>query len=400
MYEIHCLPEVSREGVTNSLGATDRKMTSVALITSMASTLPNFRGPLVKAMVSRGLKVYALAPDYDDEIWAATLECGAEPLRISMDRTGTRPLRDLLDTYRLSRLLRRLEVDLVFSYFAKPVVFGSVAAKIAGVPNRYALVAGLGFVFTESDQRLSLARKALRLMLVLMYRIGFRACRRVFFQNSEDIEYFVQRRALSRAKACRTNGTGVDIDYFHVEPPNIKPVTFLLMSRLLREKGIREFVSAARHVKSRYPDTRFIVLGATDPNPGGFTSTEIDELFQDGIVEWLGYARDVRPWISQASVYVLPSYREGVPRSTQEAMAMGRPVITTDAVGCRETVEAGINGFLVPVRDSDALALAMIRFVQQPALIESMGKESRRIAEERFNVDEINERILSIMRLD
>jgi glycosyltransferase involved in cell wall biosynthesis len=177
----------------------------------------------------------------------------------------------------------------------------------------------------------------------------------------------------------------------------MKPVTFMLAARMLREKGIVEYAKAARIIKQKHPDTRFILLGSLDTNPGGLSHAEIDGWVAEGILDWPGHVHDVQDWLAQTSVYVLPSYREGVPRSTQEAMAMARPIITTDAPGCRETVVDGTNGFLVPVRNADALAKAMERFILQPDLIEKMGQASRSMAEERFDVRKINQVILRVM---
>src|SRR5690606_27454200 len=153
---------------------------------------------------------------------------------------------------------------------------------------------------------------------------------------------------------------------------------------------------AARTIKARYPEVRFILLGGLDTNPGGISAAEVHSWVEEGLLEWPGHV-NVKPWFEQMSVYVLPSYREGVPRSTQEAMAMGRPVITTDAPGCRETVEHGVNGFLVPPRDVEALVGAMERFIKEPALIETMGKESRRLAEERFDERKVNARLMEFI---
>jgi glycosyltransferase involved in cell wall biosynthesis len=166
---------------------------------------------------------------------------------------------------------------------------------------------------------------------------------------------------------------------------------------LLREKGIVEFAQAAQRIKQRYPNTRFLLLGGLDTNPGALREHEVRSWADAGFLEWHGHVPDVRPYFAQTSVYVLPSYREGVPRSTQEAMAMARPVITTDAPGCRETVVQGVNGFLVPPRDVDALVAAMERFILQPELILSMGQASRKLAEERFDVHKINQRILEVI---
>jgi len=177
----------------------------------------------------------------------------------------------------------------------------------------------------------------------------------------------------------------------------LEPITFTLAARLLREKGIVEFAQAAQRIKQHYPNTRFLLLGRLDTNPGALREHEVRQWAEAGILEWHGHVPDVRPYFAQTSVYVLPSYREGVPRSTQEAMAMARPVITTDAPGCRETVIDGVNGFLVPPRDVDALVRAMERFILQPELIITMGQASRKLAEERFDVHKINQRILAVM---
>ena len=171
-----------------------------------------------------------------------------------------------------------------------------------------------------------------------------------------------------------------------------------MIARLLREKGIFEYVEAARAVKCQYPQARFILLGGLDPNPGALSREKAQSWVDERVVEWPGHVA-VRPWLEQASVYVLPSYREGVPRSTQEALAMARPVITTDVPGCRETVIEGDNGFLVPVRDTKALAAKMVTFIENPTLIARMGKRSRELAEKRFDVHKINAELVRIITI-
>lgn len=382
---------------TGTVAGADRSIRSMTVISSIAFSIANFRGPLIRALVERGVRVYALAPDYDAATRAAVTALGAEPVDISLERTGMRPVRDGLDMFRLMRLLRRLRPDATFGYFIKPVIYGSLAARLARIPHRFALVAGLGYVFTPDGSRDTWKRRGLRLIVSRLYQSAFGACDRVFFQNDEDIAHFVDPGLLPREKVLRVNGSGVDLQRLSLAPPVTTPITFLLMARLLREKGIGEYAAAARQIKARHPMVRYILLGDLDPNPGGFSLAEVKAWVSEGLFEWPGQVDDVRPWIAQASVYVLPSYREGLPRSTQEAMAMGRPVITTDSVGCRETVDEGVNGFLVPVRDPEALAAAMQRFIDQPDLIATMGRESRRLAEERFDVHQINAVLLRAM---
>lgn len=367
----------------------------VALITSMADTLANFRGPLIAEMAQAGIEVLALAPDHDERTRAAVRGFGGEPVDISMDRTGMRPFRDTMDMIQLALQLRRLNLDATLSYFIKPVIFGSLAAWMAGVRFRFAMVAGLGYVFTSSASPEGVKRRSLKWMASSLYWLGFRVCKKVFFQNPDDVQEFVDSGLLPKSKAVLINGSGVDLERLgQVTPPTGKPV-FLLMARLLREKGIYEYVEAARFVKRTEPDVRFILLGKTDSNPGGLTENIVRGWVNEAIIEWPGHVDNVQPWIEQSSIYVLPSWREGKPRSTQEAMAIGRAVITTDTPGCRDTVDPGVNGFLVPVRDPEALAAAMMHFILEPQLIITMGAASRRIAEERFDVKKINRHILT-----
>ncbi|NLO78707.1 MAG: glycosyltransferase family 4 protein [Xanthomonadaceae bacterium] len=371
----------------------------LAIISNQAFSLVNFRGYLIRELVAAGVEVYALAPDYDDRFRGEVRSLGAVPVDFSLARTGMNPLRDGLDLLRLTNLLRRIRPDATLGYFIKPVIYGTIAAWLAGVPRRYALIEGLGYVFTESGAKESWRRVVLCWIVSALYRAALKRAERVFFLNDDDISEFVEKGIVDQDKTVKLGGIGVDLDEWRPLPPSMQPLTFLLAARLLREKGIVEYAEAARRVKRRYPNIRFVLLGGLDPNPGGLTQSEVEEWVREGLLEWPGHV-DVRPWLAQTSVYVLPSYREGVPRSTQEAMAMGRPVITTDAPGCRETVEHGRNGFLVPVRDPRALAEAMLRFIEQPELIESMGRESRRMAEERFDVYKVNAVMLQAMGIE
>ena len=237
----------------------------------------------------------------------------------------------------------------------------------------------------------------LKALVSALYALGFSACHKVFFQNADDVTEVTKAGLISRDKVVLLSGSGVDLDRLTPQPAVETPPTFLLMARLLKEKGIVEFVQAARVLRRDHPQARFLLLGGVDTNPGGLAEADVVAWRSEGVIEWLGHVADVRPWIAAASVFVLPSYREGKPRSTQEAMAMARPVVTTDAPGCRDTVEEGVNGFMVPVRDPEALAEAMRRFIEQPELIGRMGAESRRLAEERFNVHQINSVILKTL---
>jgi glycosyltransferase involved in cell wall biosynthesis len=370
----------------------------ICIIGNQAFSLLNFRGPLLADMVRRGIEVFALAPDYDKATRAVVRSLRAEPVDYSLSRTGMNPVRDATDMLRLAVLLRRLKPDITLGYAIKPVIYGTLAAWLARVPRRFAMIEGLGYVFTLPEGAETLKRIVLRGAVSMLYATALRRTNLVFFLNKDDIDDFLKSLIVPPAKVFLLGGIGVDLDYWTPAPPVTKQVTFLLAARLLREKGIVDYAKAARLIKQKHPNTRFVLLGNLDTNPGALSQHEIEQWAAEGILEWPGYVPDIRPWMAQASVFVLPSYyREGVPRSTQEAMGMARPVITTDAPGCRETVIDGKNGFLVPVHNAMALAAAMERFILQPELIEEMGRASRSIAEERFDVHKINQVMLQEM---
>lgn len=371
---------------------------TLVLISNQAFSLVNFRGELIAALVERGVRVIALAPDHDDYSRSELTKIGAETLDYPLDRAGLNMLADWRSARALYRHLREIKPDFVLSYFIKPVIYGSIAARMAGVPRIFALVAGLGVVFTSTELAPGFRQRLLQHVGKVLYRIAFACCRNVFFQNDEDIADMVRHRILPEHKAVRLAGTGINLEKFSPAPPVMQPVTFLLMARLLRQKGIVEYASAAREITRRGFDARFILLGGIDPNPDGLTEREVKAWVDEGILEWPGQVYDVQPYILEASVYVLPSYyREGVPRSTQEAMAMAKPIITTDNVGCRDTIIDGLTGIMVPVKDVQALADAMENFIASPDLIAKMGAESRKLAERRFDVKAINDSIISVL---
>lgn len=360
-------------------------MTRVALITSGARTVPNFRGTLIEELVARGVEVLALAPDWEDDTRAATRALGAEPVDISMARAGLNPVRDASDTARMAALLRRHAPDAMLTYFAKPNTYGMLAGWMAGVKRRIAMVEGLGFAF-DSSELAGAKAKLVSAGAKLLYRAAFSRADRVLFLNSEDEAVFRGDSLVAPDKIVSFGGIGVDLDAFTPTTPVLNPPTFLLMARLLRGKGILEYAEAAAHVKARHPHARFVLLGDVDANPDSLTHEDVAPWVERGVIDWPGHVSDVRERLAAASVFVLPAWcREGLPRSTQEAAAMAKPVITTDVVGCRDTVVDGATGFMIPGRDVAALAEAMTRFIEEPGLIASMGTASRQLAEERWD---------------
>jgi len=369
------------------------------LIASFPDSLIKFRGPLLRALVAKGLDVHVAAPDLAGvpEIRTELEALGITLHEIGLKRTGTNPMADLATVAELWQLMRRIQADYVLGYTIKPVIYGSLAAWLAGVPERFALVTGLGYAFTGEA---SGKRGILRKLIQRLYRFGLSKSRKVFFQNPDDEALFRQLGLLPvDVPSCVVNGSGVDVADYAVAPLPDKP-SFLLIARLLGDKGVREYAQAAQRVKAQHPSVVFRLVGWIDDNPDAISQQELDEWVNTGTVEFLGKLADVRPAIAGSNVYVLPSYREGTPRTVLEAMAMGRPVITADAPGCRETVVDGDNGFLVPVQSVDELVRAMVRFIQEPELVARMGERSRQIAEEKYDVHKVNEFMLAEMGIE
>lgn len=373
-------------------------MASILVIGGLADSLVNFRGALLAEMVRRGHEVIGCAAEDNPEIADKLAAMGVRYVPLHFRRAGLNPLSDLVLLFRLVKLLRRLRPDIVLAYTIKPVIYGSLACRLAGVARGYAMITGLGYAFMNGG---GLQQRYIGKLASLLYRVALAGDAGVFFQNRDDLALFTNTGLLrDPQKALVINGSGVDTDYFRPAPLPAGPVVFLLIARLLKDKGIFEYAAAAAEVRKRYPDVIFRLVGPLDPNPAAIGKDQIHAWHQAGVLEYLGEAKDVRPHLAACSVYVLPSYREGTPRTVLEAMATGRPVITTDAPGCRETVTEGDNGFLVPVKDAAALAQAMQRFVTHPELIPRMGKRGREIAELKYDVRKVNAAVLRHMRLE
>jgi glycosyltransferase involved in cell wall biosynthesis len=359
----------------------------VMLIASFPESIIAFRGALISEMVAQGLGVHVAAPGLrnDNPIRRTLKEKGVFVHDIPLERTGVNPVSDLGLLWILIRLLRRTRPDCVIGYTIKPVIYGSLAAWLVSIPHRFALVTGLGYAFTQN-------RGGLTARLVHgLYRFALRKVEKVFFQNPDDEAFFREKRILAETTpSVIVDGSGVDLAAFTVEPIPDPPMRFLMIARLLGDKGVREYVKAASHIRGQYPNVEFGLVGWIDENPDAISETELDVWVADGAITYFGRLDDVRPAIANCRVYVLPSYREGTPRTVLEAMAMGRPIITTDAPGCRETVIDGENGFLIPVKSVDALIEAMQKFIDDPRLAERMGKRSRQIAEKKYDVHKIN----------
>lgn len=348
----------------------------VFLVSRCSWTFYNFRAGLAKALLARQFVVVgggAGGDQYEEKI----LSLGIPFKNLPVDMKGINPLADMRLIVALYRWYRQERPDVVHHFTIKPVIYGSIAARLAGVRRIVNTITGLGYVYTER-------KGALRLLVDQLYRLALGFAQRIFFQNEDDRGLFISRGLVSREKTSLVPGSGVDIDHFHPgyifeqQPAKSGEVVVLMLSRLLRDKGIYEFVEAARMVIAAVPNVKFQVLGEIDRrNPSAVSSEEVEAWQFKGILRWLGHTDEVRPHISRADIVVLPSYREGTPRSLLEASAMGKPVIATDVVGCREAVEHDVTGLLVPVRNAGALASAIMTLAGDPATRTRMGAAGR-----------------------
>ncbi len=371
----------------------------ILLTASLSSSLRNFRGPLIEALRDAGHQVHAAAPDLTsdtqthDWLTARGVVCHDVPIA----RAGFGPLADLRALWALWRLMRHLRSDVFLGYTIKPVIWGLIAARLAGVPQRVALITGLGYAFTDGAGGI---RRAVKALARGLYKVALRSATLVFFQNDDDRADFAAMGLLPSGTVVRVvAGSGIDLAQFPLQPLPHGPVRFLLIARLLGDKGILEYAQAAQSVRRDWPEVEFHLVGGTDPNPAGIPEAEVRTWHSAGDIHWHGAQADVRPFLARCHVFVLPSYREGTPRTVLEAMATGRAVITTDAPGCRQTVAEGDTGFLVPLRDAPALAGAMIRLLQDPVLIARMGVAGRARAEKHFDVRHVNREMLLAMGL-
>lgn len=342
----------------------------VLLCSNTFWSIYNFRRGPIAAMLAAGHPVHVAAPE---DAFAPLLRAmGCIVHWVPMAAKGTNPLQDLALAYRLYRLYRRIKPAVVFHYTIKPNIYGSIAAHWAGIPS-VSVTTGLGYVFINDSLTTRIARG--------LYRYAFRHTRENWFLNPEDLRTFVSGGLVAQQKTRLLPGEGIDLDHFATAPwpsPDT-PFRFLLICRLLRDKGVMEYVEAARTLKRELPHVVCQMLGPADvSNPSAILREAVDDWQREGIIEYLGTTPDVRPFMAAAHCIVLPSYREGLPRTLLEAGALCRPVITSDAPGCRDVVDDGITGWQVPVRDADALTARMRTVASLPnAELQRIGAAGR-----------------------
>jgi glycosyltransferase involved in cell wall biosynthesis len=366
---------------------------NICLISQNASPgFTIFRKDFIRYLVNQGYQVHAFAIDYTADSRKTVSKFGAIPIDYSLNKSGFNIFNDLKDTWLLSKQLKKIQPDIVFSFFVKPSIYGTLAARIAKVPRRIAMLEGLGYIYTPLKNNFTFKKKILQYAHGLLASIGYAFADKVLFLNRNDPVDLAKKSFINSKKFKVIGPIGLNLSsYPYTEVVVTKPIRFIFIARMLVEKGVYEYLAAARIVKLKYPDSEFVILGGLDPdNPAALSKEQLSLAISEGLVIYPGHVSNVPEWLANSQVFVLPSYREGFPRSTQEAMAMGRAIITTDVPGCRETVQDGKNGFLIPLFDVGALAEKMIYLIEYPDKIARMGNESYSIALEKFDVNKIN----------
>lgn len=354
-----------------------------------------FRTEMMKEFLSLGYEVVAVGQKPEAEWTEKFSSYGVKYRQLDVQRNGTNPLQDITTLKKIEALMEEETPDILFCYQAKTVIYGCIAAHKRGLTQIYPLIAGLGSVLIGGGFK----NKLLRVLLETEYKLSLKHARAVMFQNPDDMRFFIKHKMVKKEQCRMINGSGVDTEHF-TPMPLPDGTAFLCISRLIRDKGVGEYIDAAREIHKKYPSVRCLLVGPFDTNPSAIKPEELQTYIDDGSVEYFGEQSDILPYMAQCGVFVLPSYHEGTPKTVLEAMACGRAVITTDAPGCRETVKNGENGVLIPVRDTDALVRAMEDFITDPYKAVPMGMAGRRIAVNKYDVKKVNGAIIKIMDLD
>lgn len=369
----------------------------ILVVASIAHSLINFRGDFIKALIAEGYTVFTAAPRSSPKVHQKLLDLGVTPLYIKLQRTGLNPFKDVRTVFQLASVIRKNQIDLVFPYTIKPVIYSSLAARFLNVPV-ISLITGLGFTFSNSSDKAVKLQK----LTEILYRIGLSKNQCVIFQNQDDLSLFRELKLLKPSqKSAVVDGSGVHLERY---PHRIREVAgpgvrFAMVARLIREKGTYLYLKVAERIRQEHPECEFHVIGAPDGSSSAIELALLQELHQRNIILYHGSTQQVPELLSACDVFVLPSfYREGIPRSILEALSVGMPVITTDTPGCRETVREGVNGFLVEPKSEESLYKAIANFIKNPGQIKPMGLASRQLAIEKFDVRLINKELIKILQ--
>jgi glycosyltransferase involved in cell wall biosynthesis len=368
-------------------------MAKILVLGSHAESLIIFRYDMLLAMAKEH-EVIACVPESTPAVIQKLKNANIKYIDVKLARTGLNPIADLGTVYYLYKIFRRYRPDQVFLYTGKPVIYGSIAAKLAGVGKIYSMITGIGSYFIHQD----LKSRIVRSIMSILYKVALSFNTKVFFQNLDDVADFANGKIFNDpSRTVLTNGSGVNLQYFEQLPLPVNKISFLLTARFILAKGVIEYLTAAKQIKQQYPQVEFLLVGWYENKDESIQPSIIQQYIDQGVIQYLGKLEDVRPALAQSSVFVLPSYREGTPKTVLEAMACGRAIISTNVPGCKETVNVDVNGFLVPARDVASLREAMEKFIINPELIVQMGQSSRELAVKKYDVNQVNTVILNAM---
>ena len=368
----------------------------IIIVTNSSSNLLSFRGQLIKKLIDKNFQVLVIIPkkDFSTDFENKVLALGAKTSTIPLDRAGMNPFKDILTYLSLRSTFKNFKPDIVLSYTSKPIIYSGLAIGKNSKIKFFPTLTGLGYGFTEE---LEFKRKFINYILKNLYKISLKHSSSVIFQNPDDELLFRNLNIIKDRKTSIVNGSGVDLEFYSPTSLPSKPI-FLMLSRLVADKGVIEYCEAAKEVRAKFPDVVFQLAGSFDPNPSGLKFNQIKPYIDQGNIQFLGYIEDVREALNKCKYYVLPSYREGTPRSILEAMSIGRPIITTNTTGCKETVLEGVNGLLVPVKDKKSLAVAMQKMLElDEENISQMANESIKLVTEKYDVRKVNLNIYQII---
>lgn len=366
----------------------------IAVLSGHTPSLFWFRMDMMQAFIAHGHTVYALGNEPEEKWSSEFIKHNIVYKQIDVQRNGINPLHDIKTLLSIKKVLQAIKPDKVFTYQAKTVIYGTIAANLLGITEVYPLIAGIGSIFLSDN----LKSRIVRNIVNIQYKYSMRKCPVIFFQNHDDEKVFRESSIIKKQRIVLLHGSGVNTEKFKVFPLPEKTV-FLCISRLIRNKGVYEYLEACKKLKTVYPDIRCMLVGPYDSNPSALREEDLQPYIESSVIEYFGEQENVIPYIQQSSVFVLPSYREGTPKAVLEAMACGRAVITTNAPGCKETVREGENGFMVPVKDVDALYIKMKWFAENSDIISRMGASGRKMAEEIFDVNKVNDTICEAMNI-
>ena len=372
----------------------------ILIISSELFSLINFRGPLIKHLIDCSHKVTVLAPkekSNNQNSIQKLKSMGVVTRSYSLSRTGLNPFNDYSSYKSISYIISQCKPDIVIAYTAKPVIYAGMAMRHFPKTSFFPMITGLGYGFTEGSE---IKRKIIRQLMTVLYRVGLKSADSIIFQNPDDEKLFYKLKIISKKISSHiVHGSGVDLGLYPYSLPSKGPI-FLMIARLLIDKGVREYAEAARIVKTKFPNAIFQLAGRLDTNPSSISSKELNFWINKKFIQYLGEISSVQKSIADCRFFVLPSYREGTPRSVLEAMATGRPIITTDVPGCRETVIHEKNGLLVSSKNPQSLANAMIQLLEETEdKIQSMGRESFILTKHKYDVEKVNKSIANIMNL-